>query len=264
MGLGDTGLNRTDQKCVLITGGFRGIGKASAQRFRERGARVVVIDIVNDGQMEKLKHEGLYPFLCDISNKNQIAELVRHIEKDFGRVNVLVNNAAMNHMVNDGVTYRNMDFESYDPDIFMKMLQVNLLGPMNVTYAFLAHLKQTKGTVVNIASVAGIGKEGSNTYYAITKAGVISFTKELASKLGKYGIRVNAVAPGIIETQRREPGDIEQWRERQAKKSVLNTIGQPEDIASAVTFLASDESRFITGQLMLVDGGRNDYLSHGV
>jgi 3-oxoacyl-[acyl-carrier protein] reductase len=259
-----TRLNRTDRKCVLITGGFRGIGKATAQKFKAGGACVLVIDIVDDGQLEQLKEEGFYPFLCDISNKNEIAELVQHVEKDFGQVNMLVNNAAMNHILNVGTSYRTMDFESYDPDLFMKMLQVNLLGTMNMTYAFLTHLKQTKGNVVNIASVAGIGKYSSNIYYAITKAGVISFTKELAAKLGKYGIRVNAVAPGIIETQRREPGDIEQWRERQAKKSVLNAIGHPEDIASAVAFLASAESRFITGQTMVVDGGRYDYLSHGV
>ncbi|MEM3222064.1 MAG: SDR family oxidoreductase, partial [Saccharolobus sp.] len=163
-----------------------------------------------------------------------------------------------------------MPFEQFDEEKYEKMLRINLNGTIYVTYEFLPLLKNSKnGVIINIASNAGIGTAAEGTtFYAITKAGVIILTKRLAFELGKYGIRVNAVAPGWTETDMTLGGkseeEIEKLRETFKNKTVLATTGKPEDIANVVLFLASDEARYITGQIIVADGGRIDNLTHSL
>jgi Dehydrogenases with different specificities (related to short-chain alcohol dehydrogenases) len=173
---------------------------------------------------------------------------------------VLVNNAGIMHL---------MPFEEYNEELFNRMIDVNVKGIIYTTLEFLPQLKRTKGVIINIASNAGIGTafEGT-TYYAITKASVIILTKRMAFELGKYGIRVNAIAPGWVETDmttaNRSPEEVEKVKALVRSRTMLNMTGVPEDIANVTLFLASEDARYITGQTIVADGGRIDYLTHGV
>jgi 3-oxoacyl-[acyl-carrier protein] reductase len=163
-----------------------------------------------------------------------------------------------------------MPFEKFDEEKYEKMLRVNLNGVIYMTYELLPLLKNAgNASIVNIASNAGIGTAAEGTtFYAVTKAGVIILTRRLAFELGKYGIRVNAVAAGWIETHMTIGGkseeEVEKLREYLRNKTVLHTTGKPEDVAHVVSFLVSENARYITGQVIVVDGGRIDNLTHSV
>jgi 3-oxoacyl-[acyl-carrier protein] reductase len=250
-------------KNVLITGGFRGVGLGIGQTFKAKGANVILTDLPSGNNAEALAKEGFRTFICDVTDRAKIANLVAEVERTFGPLNVLVNNA--------GLPGRDHDFllENYDEEKFMRSLGVHLLGPINMTVAFLGQLKQTKGVVVNIASAAGLGTSRPiSSAYSITKAALIMLTKRLSFELAKYGIRVNAVAPGTIAVERRlvglTPDEMEETYESAKALNVLHSVGRPEDVGSMVVFLSSDDASFITGQVIVMDGGRTDYLSHSV
>ncbi|ADY01036.1 3-ketoacyl-(acyl-carrier-protein) reductase [Vulcanisaeta moutnovskia 768-28] len=247
-------------KVILVTGGTRGIGRAIAEAFLREGASVAVTYARSDDKARELEKRGILTIKCDVANRDEVRRAAEIVEDKFGDVNVIVNNA--------GVMYL-MPLESYNEGLFDRMMGINVKGIIYTTLEFLPQLKRMKGVIVNIASNAGIGTafEGT-TYYAITKAAVIILTKRMAFELGKYGIRVNAVAPGWIETDmttaNRNPEEIEKTKSLVRSRTMLSITGVPEDIANVVLFLASDRARYITGQTIVADGGRIDYLTHGI
>ena len=247
-------------KVVLVTGGTRGIGRAIAEAFLKEGARVAVTYVSRDDKARELEKMGILAIKCDVANRDEVKRAAEIVSSKLGDINILVNNA--------GVMYL-MPFESYNEELFDRMFAVNVKGIIYTTLEFLPQLKRTRGVIINIASNAGIGTafEGT-TYYAITKAAVIILTKRMAFELGKYGIRVNAVAPGWVETDMttagRTPEEVEKAKALVRSRTMLSTTGIPEDIANVVLFLASEGARYITGQTIVVDGGRIDYLTHGI
>lgn len=253
-------MSRFNDKVILVTGGTRGIGRAIAEAFAKEGAKVAITYVSSDDKARELERMGILTIKCDVSKRDEVKRTIELINNKLGDLNVIVNNAGIMHL---------MPFENYDEEKFDAMWRVNVKGIIYTTLEALLQLKRTKGVVINIASNAGIGTalEGT-TYYAITKSAVIILTRRLAFELGKYGIRVNAVAPGWVETDMttagRSPDDIEKTKALIRSRTMLNTTGVPSDIASVVLFLASDEARYITGQILVVDGGRIDYLTHGI
>ncbi|MFP3250615.1 MAG: glucose 1-dehydrogenase [Thermoproteus sp.] len=250
-------------KVALVTGASRGIGAAIARELRRRGARVAINYNSSREAAERLRRElgdGAEVFKADVSNRQEVRRMVEDVIGTFGGLDVVVNNAGIMEL---------MPFEQLDEARLDRMWAVNVKGPIYVTLEALPHLKKSRGVVVNVASIAGIGTALANTtYYAITKAALIALTRRLAFDLAPYGIRVNAVAPSWIETDLTTRGrtreEVERAKSDIIGKTALRALAAPEDIARAVAFLASDDARLVTGQVLVVDGGRLDYLTHGV
>ncbi|MGC8543012.1 MAG: glucose 1-dehydrogenase [Vulcanisaeta sp.] len=253
-------MGRFSNKVVLVTGGTRGIGRAIAEAFLREGARVAVTYAKSDYKARELEKMGILAIKCNVASRDDVKRAAETVRDRLGDVHILVNNA--------GVMYL-MPLESYNEELFDSMINVNVKGIIYTTLELLPQLKKTKGVIINIASNAGIGTafEGT-TYYAITKAAVIILTKRMAFELGRYGIRVNAVAPGWVETDmttaNRTLEEIERVKALVRSRTMLGMTGVPSDIANVVLFLASDEARYITGQTIVADGGRIDYLTHGI
>ncbi len=250
-------------KVALVTGASRGIGAAIARELHARGAYVAINYNSSREAAEALKKElgaRAELFKADVSRRDEVRRMVEDIVKTYGGIDVVVNNAGVMEL---------MPFEQFDEGRFDRMFAINVKGPIYVTLEALPHLKRSKGAVVNVASIAGIGTALLNTtYYAITKAALIALTRRLAFDLAPYGIRVNAVAPSWIETDLTTRGrtreEIERAKADIINRTALRALAAPEDIAKAVAFLASEDARFITGQVLVVDGGRIDYLTHGI
>ncbi len=249
-------------KVVLVTGGSRGIGKEISRYFHMYGAKVAINYNNSKEEAFKLKQElgnNAEIYKADVSKREEVKGMVKEIEETLGKVNILVNNA--------GVMYA-FPFEQYDEERFNKMWDINFKGTLYTTLEVLPHMKENKGgVIINIASNAGIGTafEGT-TFYAITKAAVIMLTKRLAFELGKYNIRVNAIAPGWIETDMtvggKSPEEIAKIEEFMKARTSLRMVGKPEYIAKLALFLAVAD--YLTGQVIVIDGGRLDNLTHSV
>jgi NAD(P)-dependent dehydrogenase (short-subunit alcohol dehydrogenase family) len=243
-------------KIAIITGARRGMGKADALLFAREGAKVVVADIsLEDCQavVDEIKQaggEGL-AVKCDVSKKEEIDEMIKTVLDKWGRVDILVNNA--------GICQFKPFLEITEGD-WDKTLNINLKGYFLCAQAAAKEMvKQKSGVIVNIASVA-MGQVGVGfptlAHYSASKGGVVAMTETMAAELGPYNIRVNAVAPGAIETPmidpvKQNPKSIE----RILARTPLNRIGNPEEISSPVLFLASDDSSYVTGSTIVVDGG---------
>lgn len=249
-------------KVVLVTGGSRGIGREITRYFHKYGAKVAINYNSSEIEAKKLKEElggNLEIFKANVAKRDEVNRMVKQIADTLGKIDILVNNA--------GIMY-SMSFEEYDEEKFERMWNVNFKGMIYTTLEVLPHMKEKKqGVIVNIASNAGIGTAASGTtLYAITKASVIILTKRLAFELGKYNIRVNAIAPGWIETDMTIGGktqkEISQLEDSFKSKTSLSMIGKPEYIAKAALFLAVAD--YMTGQVIVVDGGRIDNLTHSV
>lgn len=243
---------RLKDKAALITGGGRGIGARTAFLFAEEGARVGVVDIRDEGLKEvvaEAKQRGfeLKAFVGDVSKKDQIERVIYEFVQEFGRIDVLVNNA--------GIAISKPFLEKGIED-WVKTLEVNLIGVFLCSQAAARYmLKQKSGKIVNISSIRGIdhcGREGIMDYSA-SKGAVINLTKTMAKELAPY-INVNTVAPGHTNTEMTKslPEEI---KRNMIEGSYLKRLAEPEDIAKAILFLASDDADFITGQILLVDGG---------
>lgn len=238
-------------KVALITGSARGIGRSIALRMARGGAKVVLSDIDESalktaaGEFSKEGFDSASE-VCDISDATQVKEMIAKIEKEYSSLDILVNNAGI---TKDALLVRSKE-EDWDT-----VLAVNLKGTMNCTKsAARGMMKRQWGRIVNIASVVGqIGNTGQAIYSA-TKAGIIGFTKTMARELASRNITVNAVAPGFIQTDMTDnlPSDV---REMFMKQIPLGKLGQPEDVANAVFFLSTEESSYITGQIIGVNGG---------
>lgn len=239
-------------KTALITGASRGIGKAIALKFAAEGANVAFSDLNRDDNMESLEKElaamgvkgGGYS--SDASSLQQSEKLVEDVLADFGQIDILVNNAGITR---DGLLMR---MDEKDWDIIMA---VNLKSVFNLTKAVQrTMLKQRSGSIINMSSVVGVDGNAGQSNYSASKAGIIGFTKSIAKELGSRSIRCNAIAPGFIETEMTATlaDDV---REDWIQSIPLKRGGKPEDVADVCTFLGSDLSSYVTGQVISVCGG---------
>lgn len=239
-------------KNTIITGAARGIGKTIALEFARQGANVAVSDLKMDENLENTAREieGLgvkaLPVASDASNLEDCQKFVDKVAEEFGGIDILVNNA--------GITKDNLLMRMSGDD-FDKVLNVNLRSVFNMTKAVQrTMLKQRHGSIINMSSVVGIDGNAGQANYAASKSGIIGFTKSIAQELGSRNIRCNAIAPGFIVTEMTGQLD-EKVREEWLNKISLKRGGKPEDVAKTATFLGSELSDYITGQVILVDGG---------
>lgn len=241
-----------NRKNIIITGATRGIGKAIAFKFANQGANIVVGYRSSDNEALQIKKElealGVKIILAkgDVSNSEYAKELVNICKTELGSVDILVNNAGI---TKDGLIMRMKDED------FSSVLDVNLKGTFNCSKeAAIVMLRQKSGKIINISSVIGLIGNAGQVNYAASKAGVLGLTKSLAKELGSRGITVNAVAPGFIETDM--TSELSETNRDFVKNNLaLKKFGSAEDVANAVSFLASEEANYITGQVINVDGG---------
>jgi 2-hydroxycyclohexanecarboxyl-CoA dehydrogenase len=244
---------RLAERTALVTGGASGIGAATCRRLAAEGARVAVTDLNAAGAGEVADEIDGEGYELDVRSDDSIRAAVKAAEADLGPIEVLVNNAG-----HDEWGW----FTDTDPALWDRVLAVNLRGVIAVTHAVLPGMQlRRRGRIVNTASEAGrVGSSGSAAYSA-AKAGVIGFTKAIAIENGRYGITCNAVAPGPIETPLlmsapEALGDLgKRIVETMIGSTNLRRLGQPEEVAAAITFLASDDASYITGQALGVSGG---------
>lgn len=241
-------------KTALITGAARGIGKALALKFASEGANIAFTDLVIDENGKQTEEEiaafGVKAkgYASNAADYAQTEAVVAEVVKDFGRIDILVNNAGI---TKDGLMLR-MTEAQWDA-----VIAVNLKSAFNFIHATLPLMvRQRGGSIINMASVVGVHGNAGQANYAASKAGLIALAKSIAQEVGSRGIRANAIAPGFIETAMTAalPDEVRQdW----CKKIPLRRGGQVEDIANVATFLASDMSAYVTGQVIQVDGGMN-------
>jgi 3-oxoacyl-[acyl-carrier protein] reductase len=247
-------MGRFDERVAVITGAARGIGFGTAQRFSEEGAAVAIVDLDETAAAEaaaKLPGKAI-GIGADVSDKASVDAAVERVVAELGGIHVLVNNA--------GVTRDNLLFKMTEVDWDLVM-GVHLKGAFLMTQAAQQHfVEQRYGKVVNTSSTSALGNRGQANYSA-AKMGLQGFTRTLGIELGPFGINVNAVAPGFIATEMTDATaarlkmDVDEFRRLNAENNPVKRVGEPADIAAAVTFLASDEASYITGQTLYVDGG---------
>lgn len=248
---------RLKDKVALITGGAAGIGKATAKRFAEEGAVVIICDLDFKGGEAALKELGPEAafYRVDVAERASVDGWIAEVLQKFGRADILVNNAGI---VRDGLLVKTQDgrlVKQMPEAEFDLVLSINLKGVFNCTQAVVpAMIRQGGGVILNATSVVGIDGNIGQTNYIAAKAGVIGMTKAWARELGRHQIRVNAVAPGFTATEilRSMPDRV---LEGMKARTPLGRLGRPEDIANAYLFLASDEASFISGDVLRVDGG---------
>ena len=235
-----------ENKIAVITGGGRGIGKATAKLFTNEGATVVIAEFDEVSGQSTANELGAHFIKTDISNEESVNELFNFVSSEFGQLDILVNNAGI---------LADSTLKKLDPDSFDAVINVNLRGVyLCGRAAAVIMIEQGSGVILNASSVVAHHGNFGQTNYVASKAGVIGITKVWARELGKDGIRVNAVAPGFIQTNM-TAGMPEKVVDMMGEKVPLKRWGQPEDVANAYTFLASDEASYITGAVLNVDGG---------
>jgi len=248
---------RLKDKVCIVTGGAAGIGRATAERFTEEGAVVVICDL-NEEQGRKTA-EAIGPAASfvqvNVADRAAVGEFVDGVVEKYGRVDVLVNNAGVLRdgtlvKVKDGVLVKQMSEADFD-----LVISVNLKGVFNCTQAVAPHMiRQKSGVILNASSIVGLDGNFGQTNYVATKSAVIGMTKVWARELGRSGIRVNAIAPGFTSTEMiaSMPENI---LDGMKARVPLGRLGEPRDIANAYLFLASDEASYISGEVLRVDGG---------
>ena len=248
---------RMKERVVLVTGGAAGIGKATGLRFAEEGARVIIADVSQAAGQETLRQltEGCAFYNVNVASREDVQRWVDDVLAKYGRIDVLVNNAGVLRdgqliKLKEGQLVGQMSEADFD-----LVISVNLKGVFNCTQAVAAVMaKQRSGVILNASSVVGLDGNFGQTNYVATKSGVVGMTKVWARELGRFGIRVNAVAPGFISTDMVNAMP-ERILEGMKSRTPLGRLGDPRDIANAYLFLASDEAAFITGETLRVDGG---------
>ena len=242
-------------KVALVTGGGRGIGRAIARRLAEAGASVVIasrkIENLEATAREFASLPGrIIPIACHVGRLAEIENLVRQTEAQAGPVDILVNNSATN--LGQGPALSATD------EMFDKIVEINVKSALRLVRLIVPRMIERKagGSIINIASVSGLKPQPGGLLYSFTKAGLIMITRSWAQEFGPHGIRVNALAPGLIQTDFSEYF----WKDDARRKSFeaqqpIRRLGQPEDVAGLALHLASDESAFITGQVFVIDGG---------
>jgi len=239
---------------TLITGGSRGIGRAIALEMARQGANVAFSDLKYDETAKQTEKElndlgvKAKAYASDASSFSESENLVNDVVTEFGNIDILVNNA--------GIT-RDTLLMRMTEDMWDDVLRINLKSAFNLTKAVQKYmLKQRKGSIINMSSIVGLGGNAGQANYAASKAGMIAFTKSVAQEIGARNIRVNAIAPGFIETEM--TGQLsEDVKKEWAEKIPLKRAGKPEDVANMAVFLASDMAAYVTGQVFTVCGGMN-------
>lgn len=243
-------MNSAQKKIAIVTGGASGIGKTIAAQLIRENCFVISVD-VDSGQSGKNPDEpdgnNLRAVMMDVCNENAVRNLFRDIVQEFGAIDVLVNNAGI---IRDNMIW-NMSLDDFET-----VLNVNLKGPWLMCREVAPIMKaQNHGRIINIVSRAWLGNPGQSNYSS-SKAGLVGLTRVMALELGKYNVLVNAVAPGLIDTPMTQKLEKEVLDKLIASQPT-RTIGKPEDVARLVAFLASPETKFITGQTIYVDGGKS-------
>ena len=252
---------------ALVTGGARGLGRATVKRLAAHGVAVAINYATKPDIAEALAAEiragggRAIAVGADVADAEAVNAIAARTEAELGVISILVNNA--------GIAWP-ATLETWEPKGFARLRAVNVDGTIHTIRAVMAGMKaRNYGRIVNISSVASFATTGfpGNHFYASTKAEVNVLTRRFAFELGKHGITVNAVAPGFTRTDMTQGGRTDaQWKEIEAnfaRVAILGRVGEPEDIANAVTFLASPDSSWITAQVLTVDGGRMDFIGHG-
>ena len=240
-------------RLALITGAGQGNGRAFALGLAQAGARVIATDINADNVKEtaaQVRSEGgeAWHFALDVTSSEACEALAAQVGKEIGNVDLLVNNA--------GIIIRENMSSPNAAAVWKKTLDVNLQGTFNVTHAWLPAIKQTKGSIINVSSIAAYAGQGVSLGYSPSKGAIKMFTQSLAQELAPLGVRVNSLAPGVIETPmtastRENPERLKTFMTR----IPMGRLGKPEDLVGPVIFLASDMSRYVTGITLAVDGG---------
>jgi 3-oxoacyl-[acyl-carrier protein] reductase len=244
-------MKRLENKIAVITGGAQGIGKATAKRFAEEGATVIIWDVNEEkanstiSELKSLSNNIEFQKV-DVTSLDSVTKAASEITEKYKKIDILINNA--------GIT-RDASLLKMTPEQWKQVVDVNLTGVFNCTKAVAPIMVENKsGKVVNTSSVVGLYGNFGQTNYVATKSGIIGMTKVWARELGRKGINVNAVAPGFIATEMVETVP-EKVIEMLKEKTPLGKLGDPEDIANAYLFLVSDEAKYITGTVLSVDGG---------
>ena len=241
-------------KVALITGAARGIGKAIALKYAAEGADIAFTDLVIDDNGKQTEQEiaalGVRAkgYASNAANFEETEAVVKHIHEDFGHIDILVNNAGI---TKDGIMLR-MTEQQWDA-----VIAVNLKSAFNFIHALVPiMMRQRAGSIINMASVVGVHGNAGQANYAASKAGLIALAKSIAQEMGSRGIRANAIAPGFIDTAMTQALS-EEVRKEWCQRIPLRRGGTVEDIANVATFLASDMSSYVSGQVIQVDGGMN-------
>lgn len=240
-------------KTVLVTGAAKGIGKQIVEDFLDAGYNVCLNYNTSELKAKEIQIEALKTsknliiYKADVSNRVQVAEMVDYVIQCFGKIDVLVNNA--------GISKYDL-FTDIKEDEFKEMIDTTIIGTFNTTQEVLkkSMLQNKSGSIINISSIWGITGASCEVHYSTVKAGIIGMTKALAKELGLSNIRVNAVAPGVIKTDMIKDFNEDELNELR-KQIPLNKIGTSKDVSGVVKFLASDESKYITGQVISPNGG---------
>lgn len=244
-----------DGKVALVTGGGRGIGKAITRRLAEAGANVVIAS----RKLEKLETTAaefaslpgkVVPIACHVGRLEQLGNLVRETEARLGPVDILVNNSATN--IGQGSALAATD------EMLDKMVEINIKSALRLVRLIVPGMLERKrgGSIINIASIAGLQPQAGGLLYSFTKAGLLMMTRSWAREFGPHRIRVNAIAPGLIQTEFSEYfWNDEQRRAHMQGQQALPRLGQPEEIGYVALYLASEEASFVTGQVFVIDGG---------
>ncbi|MFH1116849.1 MAG: 3-oxoacyl-ACP reductase family protein [Pseudomonadota bacterium] len=248
-------MDRLKNKTAIITGGARGLGKAFSLAMAEQGAKVVIADLLREEAVQTAKEiekrgGAALPLQTDVTSESDTMMLAEKAVEAFGRIDILVNNAAMVYGVGRK-SFVDIPVAEWD-----RMMSVSLKGSFLCAKAVFPEMKKrNKGKIINISSETAFTGSRGFLHYVTSKGGVISFTRSLAAELGQYGICVNCVAPGFTDTEaaRTLTADINKY---DVSPTPLGRLGVPEDIVGSVIFLGSNDSDFITGQTLVVDGGR--------
>ncbi len=232
-------------KVAIVTGGSSGIGKAIVERYAWEGAEVVVADVDEEKGREVAEETGSNFIQCDVSEWEEVENLVEETVERHGKLDVMVNNAGIGAV--EGI--EDMDVEDYK-----QIRSINLDGVTYGCKAAAPHLKETEGAIINMASIYGLVGDKGSTAYNIAKGGVVNMTRSVANDLAEHNVRVNSICPGFVETPMTE-GLGEEFEAHIENMTPLERLAEPEEISSVAAFLASDEASYITGANIPVDGG---------